>query len=49
MDHFYQAFKNKKIFGYYDFLVGVAELQVNYKDLELMENLLALYSIKNRN
>ena len=48
MEHYWKDFEGKKMFSYYDFLVGVCSIPINYKDLDIMENLIALYSIKNR-
>ena len=46
------AFYNKnfkvKIFSYYAFLSKMAEITLNYKDLNLMENMIALFLIKNK-
>lgn len=34
---------------YYEFMIFVNEIKVNYNDLHLMENIIALFSIKNKN
>lgn len=49
MKNFHMKFENKKVLNYYNFLVTVTSFNINYKDLDLMENLIALYSIKSRN
>ena len=41
-------FNKKERVGYYDFLTTMCAVDLNYRDLEMMEHLIALYTIKSR-
>lgn len=48
IQHFKKTFAGKGQISFYKFMTGMTSLKLVYKDLRLMENLIAVYSIKNK-
>jgi hypothetical protein len=48
LQHFKSKFQGKGDISYYRFLCEICSLDLQYKDLKLMENLIAVYSIKDK-
>ena len=40
-------FQKRDKVGFYEFILFMGGIELNYKEMELMENLIALYEIKN--